>query len=100
MVTVIVDEAVPFAVTPVAGVATAVDLLALIGSEENVTVAVWAIVTPSVVSVAVYVTVCAALSVTVKVATPLEFVVVGDVAMTEDPTPSVRVTVSPTSGLP
>jgi hypothetical protein len=72
-VTVIVEVAIPFARTEV-GLAVAVDLLALTVPAVKVTVTD-PITTPSVVSVAVRVTDCANVSVTVKVATPLPFVV-------------------------
>src|SRR5204863_267782 len=57
-------------------------------------------VTESVVSVAVYVTVSATESLTVKVATPLAFVVPETVVIVDDPAPAARVTVLPGTGLP
>ncbi len=43
-------------------------------------------------------TACAVVSVTVKVATPLALVVAGEVVMTEEPEPAVKVTLWPETG--
>jgi hypothetical protein len=65
----------------------------------KVTVAVCAIVTLSLVSVAVYVTASAFVSVTVKVATPSAPVVPATVVIVECPVLWLRVTVLPLTGL-
>src|SRR5436190_9038463 len=96
-VTVTVAVVDPSASTEPELVAT-VDVDALTAPGTNWTSAVWATVTESVVSVAVYVTVSATASLTVNVAWPLASVVPATVAIVELPEPAASVTVLPASG--
>src|SRR3954471_6263836 len=96
-VTVIVAVVEPSASTE-PGLVASVDVDALTAPGTNWTSAVWATVSESVVSVAVYVTVSATASLTVNVAWPLASVVPDTVAIVELPEPAASVTVLPASG--
>jgi hypothetical protein len=91
-VTVTVEVDVPFALT-VPGDAETVETLAETGPPWKVTLAVCVTAVDVVASVAVYVTVSALASDTVKVATPLAFVTADAGKITEDPDPAASVTV-------
>ena len=84
--------------TTEAGLAAAVDTVAFTGPGVKVTCCVWVIVMLSVASFAAYVIVSAFVSLTVKVATPLAFVVALAGEIVELPVPWVRVTVLPLTG--